>query len=201
MFYIKSHYDFGMTDFQSGESEIMREKAVMVKNSQCISNGYLLLTNMRVLYQSNNGKEKMYPDRGVFLWQVGEVHGSRPRLGVRSGRILTVEFTSDDSQDSVEFIVDNPEKWSKAIKEWATHAHDRNVGIDRTIDDDLIRNREEKNRSDITLSHGFFESITGFRKFGSGSEEHSMNEKRCSNCGSSVKEGSNFCTSCGCRLI
>ncbi|MHB8359091.1 MAG: zinc ribbon domain-containing protein [Thermoplasmataceae archaeon] len=190
-----------MTDFQSGENEIMREKAVMVKNSQRISNGYLLLTNMRLLYQSNNGKEDVYPDRGIFLWQVGEVHGSRPRLGVRSGRILTVEFKYDGSQDSVEFIVDNPEKWSKAIKEWATHAYDRNVGIDRTIDDDLIRNREEKSRSDITLSHGFFESITGFRKFGSGDKEHSMNEKRCNNCGSSVKEGSNFCTSCGCRLI
>ena len=190
-----------MPDFQSGESEIMREKAVIVKNSQRISNGYLLLTNIRLLYQSNNGKEKMYPDRGVFLWQVGEVHGSRPRLGVRSGRILTVEFTSDDSQDSVEFIVDNPEKWSKAIKEWATHAHDRNVGIDRTIDDDLIRNREEKNRSDITLSHGFFESITGFRKFDSGGEEYSMNEKRCNNCGNAVKEGSHFCPSCGGRLI
>ena len=134
---------------------------------------------MRLLYQSNNGKEDMYPDRGIFLWQVGEVHGSRPRLGVRSGRILTVEFTYDGSQDTVEFIVDNPEKWSKTIKEWATHAHDRNAGIDRTIDEDLIRNREEKNRSDITLSPEFFESITGFRKFDSGGEEHSMNEKRC----------------------
>ena len=201
MFYIKIPYDFGMSDFQSGENEIMREKAVMVKNSQRISNGYLLLTNLRLLYQSNNGKEDMYPDGGIFLRQVGEAHGSRPRLGVLSGRILTVEFTSDDSQDSVEFIVENPEKWSKAIKEWATHSHDRNAGIDRTIDDDLIGNREEKNRSDITISHGFFQSITGFRKFGSGIEEHSMNEMRCNNCGNTVKDGSNFCTSCGCRLI
>ena len=39
MFYIKSHYDFGMTDFQSGENEIMREKTVMVENSQRVSNG------------------------------------------------------------------------------------------------------------------------------------------------------------------
>ena len=59
MFYIKSTYVFDMLNFQSGENEIMREKAVMVKNSQRISNGYLLLTNMRLLYQSNNGKEDM----------------------------------------------------------------------------------------------------------------------------------------------
>ena len=150
---------------------------------------------------SNNYSGFKLPDRGVFLWQVGEVHGSRPRLGVRSGKILTVEFKYDGYQDTVEFIVDNPEKWSKTIKEWATHAHDRNAGIDRTIDDDLIRNREEKSRSDITLSHGFFESITRFRKVGSGGEEHSIDEKRCNNCGNAVKEGSHFCPSCGGRLI
>ena len=142
-----------MPDFQRGENEIMREKAVMVKNSQRISNGYLLLTNMRLLYQSNNGKEDMYPDRGIFLWQFGEVHGSRPRLGVRSGRILTIEFTYDGSQDSVEFIVDNPEKWSKGIKEWATHSHDRNAGFDRTIDDDLIGNLREKSRSRLCKNY------------------------------------------------
>ena len=130
----------------------------------------------------------MYSGRSVFLWQVSEVHGSRPRLGVRLGRILTVEFTRDGSHDSVEFIVDNPEKWSKVMKEWTTYAPNGNAGIDKTIDDDLIRNREEKSRSDIMLSHGFFESITGFRKFGSGSEEHTMNEMRCNNCGNTVKE-------------
>ena len=107
----------------------------MVKNSQRISNGYLLLTNLRLLYQTNDGKEKMHPDSSVFLWQVGEVHGSRPRLGVRSGRILTVEFTSDDSQDSVEFIVENPEKWSKAIKEWATHSHDHVILMEKFYSD------------------------------------------------------------------
>ena len=145
MFYIKSSYDFDMPNFQSGENEIMREKAVMVKNSRRISNGYLSLTNMRLLYQSNSGREKLYPENGVFLSQVGEVHGSRPRLGTRSGRILTVSFISDDSQDTVEFIVNNPEKWSEAIEEWATHAHDRNARLDRTIDDDIIRIREERN--------------------------------------------------------
>ncbi len=189
-----------MPDFQSGENEIMREKAVMVKNSQRISNGYLVLTNMRLLYQSNSGREKLYPENGVFLRQVGEVHGSRPRLGMPSGRILTVSFISDDSQDTVEFIVHNPEKWSEAIEEWATHAHDGNARLDRTIDDDIIRIQEERNRSDITISHGLFQS-TGLRKFSPGIEEPSMNEKTCNKCGNTVKEGSNFCTSCGFRLI
>ena len=188
-----------MPDFQSGENEIMREKAVMVKNSQRISNGYLLLTNIRLLYQSNSGREKLYPENGVFLWQVGEVHGSRSRLGMPSGRILTVSFISDDSQDTVEFIVHNPEKWSKAIEEWATHDHDGNARLDRTIDDDIIRIQEERNRSGITISHGFFHT-TGFRKFSPGIEEPSVNEKTCNKCGNTVKEGSNFCTSCGFRL-
>ena len=100
---------------------------------------------MRLLYQSNNGKEDMYPDRGIFLWQVGEVHGSRPRLGVRSCWILTGRFIYGDSQDKVKFIFRNPKKWSEPIREWATHSHDGNSSLDRTIDGDIIRILEERN--------------------------------------------------------
>ena len=142
----------------------------------------------------------MYHDRGIFLWLVCEVHGYRPRLGVRSCWILTVRFIYGDSQDKVKFIFHNPKKESVPIREWATHSHDGNARLDRTIDGDIIRIQEERNRSDITICHGFFQS-TGLMKLSTGGEEPLVNEKRCNNCGHTVKERCNFCTSCGFRLI
>ena len=142
----------------------------------------------------------MYHDRGIFLWLVCEVHVSRPRLDVRSCWILTARFIYGDSQDQVKFIFHNPKKWSEPIREWATHSHDGNARLDRTIDGDIIRIQEERNRSDITICHGFFQS-TGLMKLSTGGEEPSVNEKRCNNCGHTVKERWNFCTSYGFILI
>ena len=78
-------------------------------------------------------------------------------------------------------------KWSDPIREWATHSHDGNARLDRTIDDDIIHIQEERNRSDITICHGFFQS-TGLMKLSTGGEEPSVNEKRCNNCRQTVKE-------------
>jgi len=67
-----------MQCLKNGEIEIIKEKAVMVKNSQRISNGYLTLTNMRLLYEATQGPEMEYPDSGIFLWHIDDVHASRP---------------------------------------------------------------------------------------------------------------------------
>ncbi len=83
--------------------------------------------------------------------------------------------------DSVEFFIDIPEGWSKALNERTQHSHDRNASIDRTIDVDLIRNREKRNRSDIMISIDFFQIVMALRKFGPGGKEHSVNEIRGNN--------------------
>jgi len=115
---------------------------------------------MGLLYEATQGPEMEYPDSVIFLWHIYDAHASRPRLGLRSGRMFGATYATGDKGNLVEFIVDDPEKWSRAIGEWTTNANNGNAVTDRDAEDAIRRRKEDENGTDITLSPGFFQSIS-----------------------------------------
>jgi len=155
---------------------------------------------MRLLYETTKVPEMEYPDSGIFLWHIDDAHASRPRLGLRSGRMLGATYATGDKGNLVEFIVNDPEKWSRAIGEWTTNAHITNAVTDRDVEDAVRRRKEDENKTDITLSPGFFQSISQLGRTRSGGSAGST-DKKCGRCENPVNPGSNFCPSCGGRLL
>jgi len=146
---------------------------------------------MRLLYETTKVPEMEYPDSGIFLWHIDDAHASRPRLGLRSGRMLGATYATGDKGNLVEFIVNDPEKWSRAIGEWTTNAHITNAVTDRDVEDAVRRRKEDENKTDITLSPGFFQSISQLGRTRScGSAEST--DKKCGRCENPVNPGSNF---------
>jgi hypothetical protein len=180
-----------MPHFQTYENEIIGDKAVLRRNSQRISNGFLYLTNVRLVYEANpplSSKSEI----SIPLGEITEAHGSSPLFGLRSARFLSVRYTIGGDDDYAEFIISKPEEWSSAIRKWTTPSLAHRDSIDRRVDDDMIRRAENRNRADLTLSSDFFQSLPETGRKDLNRKEKSSMEMRCGKCGCKVMEESNF---------
>lgn len=102
----------------------MKSDATLVDHSIKVSDGTLYLSNSRVIYE-RKGKKKLFRaipphiDMELKLTELKDAAGSEPKLKFWARRILTVTYERDNSTQSADFVVEEPDAWARSIQQWA----------------------------------------------------------------------------------
>lgn len=216
-----------MPVYEPNEHEILKEETKQIKEGVQISEGTLFLTDKRFIYELKGKRGFLRASAPVTMIDVRldaivNVTTAVPRFKLMTKKTLSVDYRTDRGEEHANFILEDPVKWDKSIREWISDSKRFSEEKERKEKDEAYRrevemakakspkanignvymgDRKVKGQSDESdyVDAEFQESGKTDLEV-SESEFPSTPKKKCKKCGESVDGNMKFCPSCGSRL-
>lgn len=214
-----------MPVYEPNEHEIYNEQTKQVREGVEISEGSLYLTDKRFIYELKGKRGFLRASAPVkmidiYLDAITNITVAVPRFKLMTKKTLTVEYRSDKGVETATFIVDDPKKWDKSMREWMTdskrskdeltrkeqdEAHKREVELAKArspkanignvyMGDKKKEFRREEDGEYIDAEYSESDE-TGMQV--SKNEPPAQASKKCKSCGQQVDANMKFCPNCG----
>lgn len=213
-----------MPVYEPNEHEILKEETKQIKEGVQISEGMLYLTDRRFIYELKGKRGFLRASAPVTMIDIRldaimNVSTAVPRFKLMTKKTLTLDYKTDKGEEHANFIVDDPVKWDRTIREWISDSK-------RFKEEQERREKEEAYKKEVELAKAKSPKANignvymGDRKKQmqptddeyvdaeyeeSGETDLQVSEKeypakassKCKKCGTSVDAGMKFCPNCG----
>lgn len=216
-----------MPVYEPNEHEILSEQTKQIKEGVQISEGTLYLSDRRFIYELKGKRGILRASAPVTMIDVRldeiiNVATAVPRFKLMTKKTLTVYYRDDGREEHANFIVEDPVKWDKTIREWISDSK-------RSREEQTRKEKEDAYRKEVELAKAKSPKANignlymGDKRSGSSSsrekyidadyEESTETEmqvsepkyptepqKTCKKCGEKVDSKMKFCPNCGSEL-
>lgn len=214
-----------MPVYEPNEHEIYSEQTKQIREGVEISEGSLYLTDRRFIYELKGKRGFLRAAAPVkmidiYLDSITNITMAVPRFKLMTKKTLTVEFRTDKGVETATFLLDDPKKWDKSMRDWMSDSK-------RSREESSRKEKEEAYRREVELAKArspkanignlymgdkkkpvdsdansdyidadYTESDEKGMQV-SKSEYPAEARKKCKNCGQSVDGNMKFCPNCG----
>ena len=200
-----------MPIYNSDEHEIMKSDATLIDHAIRVSDGTLYLSNARVIYE-RKGKKKLFKaipphiDMELKLTELKDAAGSEPKLKFWAKRILTVTYERDNSTQSADFVVEEPDAWARSIQQWASEAKrrlfeksQREIEDEKKREIEMARAKTPGANINIIYNENSKAKPKSEPKYVDSETDEKLPAafKTCPSCGEQVPSNAKFCPNCG----
>lgn len=216
-----------MPVYEPDEHEILKETTKQVKEGVEISEGTLYLTDRRFIYELKGKRGFLRASApvkmiDVYLDAITNISTAVPRLKLMTRKTLTVDYRTDKGEEHANFLVDDPKKWDRTIREWISDSK-------RSRKEMTKKEREEAYKREVELAKAkapranignlymgdkkkskpgsddtpYFEAEyeesdeTGMQVT---KNEYPSTTTECGECGKKIEGNMKFCPNCGAKL-
>lgn len=214
-----------MPVYEPNEHEIYNEQTKQIREGVEISEGTVYLTDRRFIYELKGKRGFLRASAPVkmidiYLDAITNITVAVPRFKLMTKKTLTVEFKTDKGVEMATFLLDDPKKWDKSMREWMSdskrsrvenakrekdEAHKREIELAKArspkanIGNLYMGDRKKPVKSDVKdeyIDADYTDSEeTGMQV--SESEYPAEAERKCKNCGQNIDGKMKFCPNCG----
>ncbi len=139
-----------MPVYEPNEHEILSEQTKQIKDGVQISEGTLFLSDRRFIYELKGKRGLLRASAPVTMIDVRldaiiNVTTAVPRFKLMTKKTLSVDYRTDKGEDHANFIVEDPVKWDKTIREWISDSK-------RVRDEETRKEKEEAYKREVELA-------------------------------------------------